>query len=376
MPEREFELYLDLLGRLLRLRPEQRAEIADELRDHLEARLDELTAAGLSREDAVRRALEEFGDAAGLAGHFTHIAREKRRRMIMRCTLGTVVATAVALLALSAFWPPQVAVNLPGRVVAQEVQEPAAADPDPGPGDSGAAGENVRDETIPQVEAKLEKRIDAAFEETPLSEALEFVGDAIGVDFVLDRKSLEDIGLQPDVPVTLKLQHTDVPARTVLDVILNQLGLTYIIRDGFIYVLTKEEAENYLVVDVYNVRDLLKGLAVEPDPREASTSAARFQVQTVQFGGNPEPAVKTPADRLADVIMNSTEGPWEEIDGTGGTIAEFNGLFVVRQTQQVHREIKDVLKMMREAHKQQEQAAPAVRAANAIPARAVEARRA
>jgi hypothetical protein len=35
MSEREFELYLSLLSRFLRLNPNQREEIADELRDHL-----------------------------------------------------------------------------------------------------------------------------------------------------------------------------------------------------------------------------------------------------------------------------------------------------------------------------------------------------
>lgn len=46
MSEREFDLYLELLAKFLRLRPGQTAEIADELRDHLEARLEEFSRAG------------------------------------------------------------------------------------------------------------------------------------------------------------------------------------------------------------------------------------------------------------------------------------------------------------------------------------------
>ncbi len=57
MSEREFEIYLSLLSRFLRLKPDQRGEIADELRDHLAERLEELTAEGLSREEAIQRAL-------------------------------------------------------------------------------------------------------------------------------------------------------------------------------------------------------------------------------------------------------------------------------------------------------------------------------
>mgnify|MGYP002701045636 FL=1 len=64
MPEREFELYLDLLGKLLKLTPEQKTSISDELRDHLEERFEELVQSGQSRDDAIRQALDEFGDAA------------------------------------------------------------------------------------------------------------------------------------------------------------------------------------------------------------------------------------------------------------------------------------------------------------------------
>ncbi|MCH7686425.1 MAG: hypothetical protein IH899_07055 [Planctomycetes bacterium] len=120
MSEREFELYLSLLSRFLRLNPNQREEIADELRDHLAERLEELTAEGLSREDAIHRALSEFGDAADLAAHFTHIANRRKRRLIMRCTVGTVVTTAAVILIATAFWPQNPAVNLPPQLVAQD----------------------------------------------------------------------------------------------------------------------------------------------------------------------------------------------------------------------------------------------------------------
>ena len=105
MSEDEFELYLRLLGKFLRLKPSQQAEISDELRDHLETRLDELTRTGLSRTAAIERALDEFGDAASLADHFSRIVYERKRRLVMRCTLSTVAAAAVALVAGSLFWP-------------------------------------------------------------------------------------------------------------------------------------------------------------------------------------------------------------------------------------------------------------------------------
>src|SRR5579872_4773066 len=119
MAEQDFELYLSLLSRFLRLKSAQRQEIADELRDHLEERLDELTARGLSHEAAIRAALEEFGDAAELANHFTQVSRTRKRRMIMRLTFGTTAALAASLLVATAFWPEGRNVVAPGRAIAQ-----------------------------------------------------------------------------------------------------------------------------------------------------------------------------------------------------------------------------------------------------------------
>src|SRR5438874_1983169 len=119
MPEQDFELYLSLLSRFLRLKPAQRGEIADELRDHLEERLEELAARGLSRGEAIKAALDEFGDAAELAQHFTQAAHIRRRRLIMRYTFGTIAALAASLLVAAAFWPESPQALSPRIVVAQ-----------------------------------------------------------------------------------------------------------------------------------------------------------------------------------------------------------------------------------------------------------------
>ncbi len=126
MSEQEFEVYLKLLSRCLNLTATQREQIADELRDHLEERLEELARAGIPREKAVFQALDEFGDAAVLAGDFATIARLKRRRFVMRLSLGSVAALAAAILIAFAFWPGNRAVRGPALVIAQEKAKPAS----------------------------------------------------------------------------------------------------------------------------------------------------------------------------------------------------------------------------------------------------------
>src|SRR5690349_9486303 len=96
MSDHDFDIYLSLIAKLLKLSPAQRSAIADELRDHLEQRLEELLTDGLTRPQAVATALEEFGDAAALAARFTHIATQHRRRLIMRYTLASLATLALA----------------------------------------------------------------------------------------------------------------------------------------------------------------------------------------------------------------------------------------------------------------------------------------
>ncbi|HEV8066842.1 MAG TPA: efflux RND transporter periplasmic adaptor subunit [Planctomycetaceae bacterium] len=160
MSEQEFELYLKLLSRCLNLTPGQREQIADELRDHLEARLEELAEAGVPREKAVVQALDEFGDAAILAGNFASVARLKRRRFFMRLSLGSVGALTAALLIAYAFWPENRAVRGPEHVVAQEkpspgpppAQKPTESKASPSPRPSELRGGLVQGSRPPVVE--------------------------------------------------------------------------------------------------------------------------------------------------------------------------------------------------------------------------------
>ena len=249
MSEKEFQLYLSLLGRFLRLRPGQRREIADELRDHLEERLEELSRRGLARDEAVRRALEEFGDAAELAAHFTQLAHRRRRRFLMRLSLGSIAAVTATILITSALWPPMPAVDVPPHAVAQQ-QKPPAREPGLLDGVPVLVPEdeapNVRaDDQQAAVEAKLDKRIEQInFDETPLKDALEFISDQIKVDILVTQKSLNYADITLDDMVTLTLKHTAVTAETALELILERAagdGLTFRIRDGFIYVQSAVE---------------------------------------------------------------------------------------------------------------------------------------
>src|SRR5262245_22524858 len=120
MPEQEFDLYLSLLVKLLRLSPEQKKSIEAELRDHFEERFEALVRSGVARDVAIRRTLDEFGDVAGLAHEFTHLSRKHIRRRIMQGTMATAGVAAAVVIWATLFRGPEPAVGPAPTVVAQE----------------------------------------------------------------------------------------------------------------------------------------------------------------------------------------------------------------------------------------------------------------
>ncbi len=318
MSEQEFELYLSLLSRFLKLSPRQRTEIADELRDHLAARLEELAADGLPRAEAIRAALEEFGDAADLAEHFTQIARKRTRRLIMRFTVGTVAALAIGIFCVTAFWPAQAPLQMQPLIVAQ--QAPETGTPTPAPASSAEKFASERDRLRAEVEKILDTAtISANFVDTPLQEVLDFLADQNKVAILINRRSLEDAGFNIEELVNLQIGAT--PLRVVLELLLEPLELTYRVREGFVYVETEAENARHSEVRIYNCSDMLHA----------------------KEDAHPDSMAKT----LISTLIENTSGPWAETHGEGGSVSEFRGLLVVNTTQQSHREVARLLDMMR-----------------------------
>ena len=247
MSDHEFDTYLTLLTKLLRLSGEQRGQIASELRAHLEDRLDELLARGMPRDEAVKLALEEFGDAAALAAEFGSLSRNRKQRWLMRMTTFSAAAIVLVAAGLAIFWPGR---NAGPGVAAVVAQDPDEAKPPTNPAASAADNKQRR-----PLQAMLEQRIDAEFEELPLAETLQFIEDSTGIQFYVKRKMLEEAGLSMDVPVTQHLRQVRVS--TLLDLLFEELHLTYYEKDDLIIISTPEDTETRQEVRVYDCRDLL-----------------------------------------------------------------------------------------------------------------------
>lgn len=98
--------------------------------------------------------------------------------------------------------------------------------------------------------ASLGSRIDVDFDETPLTDVMDFLRETTGVAFVYRASDMP----AEATPVTLRLKN--VTARTVLNLALEGSGLTWRAQKGFVRVLAADKTDR-TELRVYDVRDLL-----------------------------------------------------------------------------------------------------------------------
>lgn len=390
MSEQEFEVYLRLIAKLLRLSDAQREAISDELRDHMEARLDELMDAGMEREQAIHAAIEEFGDAAGLADQFTRITRHHTlRRRIMRTSIGALAAAAAIALAFLYMLPQ----NRPGVS---------------GPADTFAQGTDATEQalfTSTQASAgtleSLSKRITVDYSETPLGEVFDHLREATGVNIFVNWTVLEGAGIDKQHPVTLSLR--DTSAHTVLALMFQLLNpalpepIDYAVMDDVVVIATASVIDDMSVVRIYDCLDLMGG----PVAYAAAGQTSAGMESSGAMGGYGDPGMGAPGAGMGgygEEMVKGGEGyggraggygvgeqptrsaggwaggayggygvargmPMQQhagelinvvqtlLDG-GGSVTSYDGMLVVIAGHKTHQRIQETLTMMRSARAQ------------------------
>ncbi len=163
---------------------------------------------------------------------------------------------------------------------------------------------------------KLEENASVAFDDTPLDAAVKQLSDQLSIDIRLDLPALRDIRVRERQPVTLKL--SDRALKTVLQAMVIDINLTWILRDGVLWITSTESAESSLKTAVYDVRDLCRDDSESEALREAVTS------QT-----NPD--------------------SWDDFGGPGTINFAQPGTLVMTHQETFHREVLQLLETYRAA---------------------------
>jgi RNA polymerase sigma factor (sigma-70 family) len=109
---------------------------------------------------------------------------------------------------------------------------------------------NVDEEAEKAIAAALSQPVSMEFVEMPLKEALAVLAELSELPIEIDARSLEEIGLSADVPITLSKKN--VKLRSVLADIVEQLdSVTYTVQNETLRVTSLEAAESHPLVRVY-----------------------------------------------------------------------------------------------------------------------------
>jgi hypothetical protein len=347
MSPEEFQNYLGLLSRLLRLKVDERESIADELRSHLEERLAVLTAQGIEQTRAISMALAEFGDAAALAAEFTAVSRIYKRRWIMRISVGSIAASIIMAAVLISYWPSGTAQSPLNAAHAQQEENvqvnPALLTT------TDVEKLDANDET----EAVLAKNIDVDFVDMPLEQVKNYLSDATKVQFHLDRKALAEGSVTTDTPITFSMKK--IPAEKILQLMLRELNVGYWLDDGIVIITTQEEVDAHLETRFYKVNDLLdlvnysasiSKMVTKPSTPTGPNDSFENQnkVRTLQ---EVKDDYAVNVNNLIDVITTTLKPTtWDAVGGPG-SISEYRGVLIISHTQDVHKEIPTLLNKLR-----------------------------
>jgi len=165
------------------------------------------------------------------------------------------------------------------------------------------------------------------FKEHTLKEAIEYIQEKTGLNIFFDEVSLKEAGVEYDTDRVTFTAPTKVTVRTILKKILADKGLTFIIKEAAIQVMTPGKAKEQVVARSYPVQDLIQPAVMGPNPY--------FNRQQMYANVNG----------LILNIMNSVEpGSWQ-LNGGRGTITfnEPSMSIIITNTAEFHYQMAGAL---------------------------------
>lgn len=237
--------WVRLFTGLLRFPGAQSQPIAEELESHLHDRTRDLMLTGLAEPDAMRRAVEELGEAADVAARYRALRTEPRRRLLMHAAIfGSAAALGVSIAAVTisgrgTAQPPtantdrlaalaytdqlknleelratESLARLRAETLLAEYQRRAADQPVPPP---------TQFQPTPADPYLAGRTLDASFKNSRFGDILPLLGKAADAPVVYNEHTLEGVINATDAPITLQNSNITIPH--LLDAISEQLDL-------------------------------------------------------------------------------------------------------------------------------------------------------
>ncbi len=107
-----------------------------------------------------------------------------------------------------------------------------------------------------RIQAALEEPTTIEFTDTPLVDAMEFLSEQHSIRIILDEEALREDGISPDEPFNRVL--AGISLRSLLNILLDEYGLTYMIKNEVMYITTIVEERARKETRVYQLKYLVE----------------------------------------------------------------------------------------------------------------------
>ncbi len=139
-----------------------------------------------------------------------------------------------------------------------------------------------------KIRRSLDERGEANFNATPLGAVMKILRGQYDIPIIIDEKSLEEVSITLDEPITLELPATSF--RGFLSLILRPLGLTYVI-DKECMIITTSHSEwgpiryydvSFLLPDNGLTNELIITIETMISPRSWQANGGRFSIKSIE----------------------------------------------------------------------------------------------
>jgi hypothetical protein len=193
------------------------------------------------------------------------------------------------------------------------------------------------------IESKLNTMaIDVNFQEASLKDVVGYLREYTGLNWLIDP------AVDADGATGIALRLRGVKVITALRLVLRDLEMAAVIRDGMIVIVPREALHDLVVTRVYDVRDLLVKINNFAGPRLELLPGQGGSHVGVQVTWVEEPNARPIDETVIDDLIRSNTGgaSWDE-NPNAQIVMSPNGLLMVTQSKKVHAEIERLLGMLR-----------------------------
>jgi beta-lactamase regulating signal transducer with metallopeptidase domain len=188
---------------------------------------------------------------------------------------------------------------------------------------------------------KLKKTLpEVRFDGVPFGNVIDFIRDVSGLDFLVEWRALEEIGVERSTPVTINVRNVRVDAAMSL-IFRSMGGMLHHEVDKGVVVIFPSEGRAKEVTRVYDVGELVgEGVAA---PVVAPRGGGGGFAPRGGMGASDD------LNQLI-VLITTTIQPadWTSQGGSVASISSFKSKLVIKAPETTHREVMDLLEMLRE----------------------------